>query len=70
MAQKVKDCYGCDYLTYGRQVTTYKPLGYHRVGIVHKYAWCDKNMCRVSNCKKCHDLVINGEKVEEERNKS
>ena len=67
MAQKVKDCYGCDYLGRVREVTTYKPAGYHRIGVVHYYAWCDKNMCRVCKCKKCHNLTINGEKVEEDK---
>lgn len=62
--QRVKDCYGCDYLKIARQVSSYKPANYHRVGIVHYYHWCEKYMKRCSRCSKCKDLTINSEKVE------
>lgn len=64
MAQKVRDCMGCDYLSRVRVVSSRKPANYHRIGNVYYYAWCDKCMRRVSQCKKCHNLTINGEKVE------
>ena len=46
-------CRRCKHLKERRWVQRYKPNGYHAIGMVHAYAYCEKHGERVSKIKEC-----------------
>lgn len=52
---RVNQCRQCKY--YKRKVwsTTYKPNGYHTIGVSHAYGWCDLHSQRCLEIKNCKE---------------
>lgn len=50
---KVKQCETCEHYRRMTWTSSYKPKGYHRIGVTHAYGYCTlyKNKCL--NIKKC-----------------
>lgn len=57
---KVSDCKKCKHCERRKWVTSYKPNGYHEIGISHVYAFCTLHKMRYSTIKNC------GAKMDEE----
>lgn len=50
---RVKDCEKCKYFKRCVWSTSYKPAGYHRIGVSHAYGYCEKYKQRCLEVKKC-----------------
>jgi len=51
---KVNNCINCPFSKEKRWHSTYKPAGYHTIGISHRYHYCEKFQTRCLQVKKCN----------------
>ena len=52
---KVRDCKKCQFCKRKVWSSTYKPAGYHTIGVSHAYAFCEKHKERVLTIKHCEE---------------
>lgn len=50
---KVSKCENCRHYRRKMWTTSYKPAGYHRIGISHAYGFCALHNDRCLNVKNC-----------------
>lgn len=50
---KVEECQKCNYYQRRTWTSSYKPQGYHKIGVTHAYGFCLLNKCRCLDVKKC-----------------
>lgn len=50
---KVKDCEKCKHYQRKTWSTSYKPAGYHAIGVTHAYGYCLLHKCRCLKVKNC-----------------
>lgn len=50
---KIKNCEECNHFKRKVWSTSYKPAGYHRIGVSHAYGWCELYEQRCLEIKKC-----------------
>lgn len=53
---KVSNCKNCKYCKRYAWSSSYKPAGYHRVGVSHVYRFCEKHNKRCLEVKKCKEI--------------
>lgn len=59
---KVSKCEQCAFYERRRWSHSYKPNGYHAIGMTHAYAYCKKHGKRCADVKKCDEKADrNGE---------
>lgn len=52
---KLRVCEKCKHFKRKVWSTSYKPAGYHRIGVSHTYGWCELHKQRCLEIKKCKE---------------
>lgn len=50
---KVEECQKCNHYQRRTWTSSYKPQGYHRIGVTHVYGFCTIYNNKCLNIKKC-----------------
>lgn len=54
---KVSKCEKCAHYRRKTWSTEYTPANYHRIGVTHAYAYCEKHKKRCLEVKKCKIIL-------------
>ncbi len=55
---KVQKCQECKYYKRLRWSHSYKPSGYHAIGMSHAYGFCELHNKRCLDIKNCHITLM------------